>query len=666
MRKEITLAILITVCTLAALFVNFRTDRIFKNPVKNNIAEAPDKVVPEIKNQEEKPIQEDSRPSSFKVSKDYSTTLNSFKREAKKQFKSLPRDSGTGVFTGEVKMESGQALPDVKVKVERTDNAKRHIQSYRKNWQMLDIDEKIENYIRNLESSQANSYEATTDANGKFRIDGLPAGKYWVTAFLEGYEIKDISKRQSNYEPDAEVDFEAKKLLEVRVEVLMPDGKSADFAFVTIKYDRRGYSSSGSSAWSPENDTVSIAEEGGVILSAKTQDEELSSENCKIVADPENMPELVTLKLKSWPGIKGRVIFDGEIGDEQSNLYVYAILNKHDREAEIEFLRQGKESYPRSYNGYKYTFSRLIPGKYSLGCVFGELIFTSQVVVSDKMEEKDIHVSMANTDSIIMRVINPDGKPVRDCQISAISIKKTDNSTNSETFETLNIQYFPGKNGSYCIPFSNFKPAVLDASGTELVFTVKSSSYGEKQVSVSTPPPKEIDVKFEEQGFFTVHISNFGVRGYEDRLKFELEKEETETSSRIIHRSYNSQNQFFNSENDLTFEPVQPGNYNLVISVKTDRWQFVNVSQFPVTIKAGTNRLTVELPELYKFQVNSDSGKAGKNVCLKKEKADEIDGKFNVDGVAKFYDLPAGNYTLSVDGDSENITIPNMTEINYE
>ena len=662
MKKEFVLAIVIASCALTAIIVHFA----HKTKLPSSTETAIEKKIP--------PIISEKKP--LKRSENYSGALDNLKSEVRMKFNTIRRDTGTGIFTGQVLTESNEPVPDVLVRAEKMDTNPYF--NYYRNWDKLGVEEKIEGFVKSLEKSETNSYETRTDANGKFNLENLPTGKYTVRGVAEGYVVRD-SKNQYYFETDAEILLKAKKLIKIKVEVLMPDDSLAPSALINVGTRSISLNQNFNTLpWSPENNMIELNRwndyVNGAILSAKTENDDLSSEECKISSIPENIPESLTFKLKTFPGVKGKIIVeDGVLGlQENQNQYqsfcVYAILNKKGRDPSIEYIQQGRQQSTGSYNNYKYTFTKLIPGKYLIGCVFNERLFSAEMEVSDKMEEKDIKISVPAISDYLttLQVSDPKGRPLKDCGISMYLSKKTGNSESEPAIESLNIQSFPSPDGLYRISCKNKENyiAKLNSGGQELIITVISISCGEKKMSFPTPPPKEINVKYEEQGFLTLSFANFGSQGYEDRISAELKlKDVKEGGANFFGRTPE-----INLKGELELGPVQPGQYNLTISLKTNNWQTIEILKSSVTISSGENKHAVVLPELYSLKVNANKSNAGKGVSLKKDegKNEQVNRTFNNDGFVEFYDLPAGNYTLSINSDKEKVSIPQNSVITYE
>ena len=293
------------------------------------------------------------------------------------------------------------------------------------------------------------------------------------------------------------------------------------------------------------------------------------------------------------------------------------------------------------------------------------------MTVLDKTEERDIKLSFPKSSGYLtVNVTDSEGRRLNDCTFPEFSMKKNGG---KETSRQPNVQPLQAKDGSYRIFYGEFGTSITENDAEELVLKVRSISCGDTSVTLSPPFPKEISVRFEAQGFLTLRISNFGAKGYEDRLKIEL-KDENNTNPVAASRQYvnygygGNQYQNFNLNGEFPLGPVQPGSYSIDVSLKIGRWQFTNIIKIPVDIKSGANSLTVDLPDLYSLKINAGSGSAGKNVNIMKEgeMMGQISKKLDKNGFAEFYDLPAGNYTLSIDGEKDSVSIPEVSVLNYD
>jgi len=106
--------------------------------------------------------------------------------------------------------------------------------------------------------------------------------------------------------------------------------------------------------------------------------------------------------------------------------------------------------------------------------------------------------------------------------------------------------------------------------------------------------------------------------------------------------------------------PVGAGEYELVLSVGTGRYQTRAVLRKPVSLSAGENAVRVAMPRLHELVV---AGKEGEEFFLTQQ---ESDNRFyesatcGEDGKARFEKLPAGKYMLQKVGElgPMDVTVP--------
>ena len=115
-----------------------------------------------------------------------------------------------------------------------------------------------------------------------------------------------------------------------------------------------------------------------------------------------------------------------------------------------------------------------------------------------------------------------------------------------------------------------------------------------------------------------------------------------------------------------TFEPVQPGDYEVVVSVRPEDPETPTtlpqeILRVPVSVRPGSQRVSVTLPPLYAVTVRTAGG----------QETVRIEGEFwqmsatsDREGRARFEGLPAGRYSVGVRGAEErSFTVPGTAEI---
>ena len=245
----------------------------------------------------------------------------------------------------------------------------------------------------------------TTDANGHYRIDGLPADRYMLHAQRDGYRITLSPEWTSATIPvDERVDFVATKLRVCTVEVRLPGGGRAEHANLhwTPRPPRTQYN------WTPKLNSFELSPGAYEVSATSGSHRELQS---KPVAVPDT-PELdvIVLQLESRTGIRGTVIVPP--GAKPRGLEV-RIGPAHQYRADRAF-RFGRS--PR-LRGTKNAFVQLDlkPGTYKVVALLGHnrIVAETEVTIANGIAECELKLeSSAPERSRVVRVLGPDGKPV--------------------------------------------------------------------------------------------------------------------------------------------------------------------------------------------------------------------------------------------------------------
>ncbi len=588
----------------------------------------------------------------------------SLRSQIKDEIGAIERPAGSGRFTGKVVDKKGNAVPGANVNAQRQNVSFRYS---RKNqwWRSQDLGQKIDAYLQNFKDMERNNYGAVSDAQGRFVIKGLPDGRYYLSAWAEGF-ANDYSNYRL-YEPDAEVTIVVKPVLELKVLVLAPDGDPAQSARLSLGRQATGGMGGATwqADWTAEDPVVEVQDEGIYVLSARDEQRGCASDSVNVSVKAGAMPDEVVLRLEEFPGVKGKVIFEGasaEEGPSTMNLEVYVIQVPQDGERTWEYLRQGMTVNVGSYNNYEYCFDRLVPGNYLLGCMADNRLTMEEVSVSDKMVKKDLRIPPPDRKkSLIVAILDPAGNIISDCQISA--------------GYRFGGGFYGGQTAARLLPDGTYRIAIPDPDPNlkappdkiEYEVSANSNSFGSKKAACPNPPPERLTIQFEQEALVEVCFTNYGRSGYEERLGFGLFPEAEK--NRYCSGNYNNAPRV-SSKGILKLGPVQPGKYAFVLFIKTERWQYTQIQELSMDISADENAFDIALPELYTLSVAAPADKAGQYASLRKagnpQNQINLSIQLGKDGVGLFRNLAAGSYVVWFNGKETEVSVPEDKAVELE
>jgi hypothetical protein len=211
-----------------------------------------------------------------------------------------------------------------------------------------------------------------------------------------------------------------------------------------------------------------------------------------------------------------------------------------------------------------------------------------------------------------------------------------------------------------------------DREDTRYIIIAKSGQYGEKRVEYRRSETSEVFIRFQAGASLEITVAGYVGSGCEEKITLRLRKEEDREDGSFSF-AY-SPDEKVNPEGRQTFGPVEPGAYVIVVGIKTGRYQSLPVEFVPVTLRAGKNRATVNVPSLYSLTVIAEDVDPGRTFRLRPELRTSgwwgIEKKVGPDRRALFEDLPAGTYKLALSGDEMSgemqVTVPDQAVVRFE
>ncbi len=595
--------------------------------------------------------------------------IESMRSQIKKEIDTIQRPHGSRSFTGKVMDRKGNPIAGAQVTAQRQDRSSYHRFGKKNWWRMQNLDMKLEGYMDNFKTIERNKYSTVSDSEGRFAINELPDGKYYISVLAEGYDEDANNTNNRFVEPDAELTLFMKPIFEFKVLVLDPDCNPASSAKLRIDGQKTSGSYLRSIDWCPEDPMLELYDEGIYILSANDEENGTASDMLRVSVKAGDIPDEIVLRMEDVPGIKGRLIFEEIQSDDENapgHYEVCLIQVPSGSERSWEFIRQGRQVHAASHNSFEYSFDRLVPGNYLLACMCDKTLSVEEVCVNGKTVRKDLKVPpLEKNNSVVVSVLDPSGKQLSDCQIS-IECRSTGASYRSP----IASRRLP--DGTYIVPIPEKSGGLKDASSpdkAEYVISVLSNSFGSKEVSFAIPPPERIVIQFDREAILDVLLTNYGRAGYEERLGFGIFPENQK--NRSYSGGYNNAS-YVNSKGVVKLGPFQPGKYALIVFLKTDRWQYSQIGELSVELSPGENSFDIELPVLHVLSVSAAPEKAGAFVSIARENTSNQSGGFSSsisldkEGAGVFRNLSAGDYTIIMGGKNTSVSIPDDKEIELE
>ncbi|MFQ5654863.1 MAG: hypothetical protein ACE5GW_09055 [Planctomycetota bacterium] len=164
-----------------------------------------------------------------------------------------------------------------------------------------------------------------------------------------------------------------------------------------------------------------------------------------------------------------------------------------------------------------------------------------------------------------------------------------------------------------------------------------------------------VTVRFSSPAHLDLTVTGFTGSGYEGRMRANLQN-----PSEPMQYSYGSQQKgAISIEGSARLGPVEPGEYELQLTLLDGSSPYGNsmiVHAMPVTLGTGANSITMPLPSLYTLRVDLPEGQIAGQVQIQPVTDRTLSMRRRrpaEDGGTTFDGLPAGRYTIRVDGNPE-------------
>jgi len=523
--------------------------------------------------------------------------------------------------------------------------------------ELQSLEETVRKAVNDYSRSRSNLFETRTDATGAYRFEGLPDGTWRIRAYKRDHVIS-AQADSSEVRPGTQLDFRTEPVISVPVSVYTPSGKLARTAILDC--DAHDDRSNDRYKWNADEAVLRLGPGSYEItaLSADSisgrvgydDDAEQKSESQRIVLEAGKTPKALRFELAGRLGIRGYVTLPND-GVEGVNPRVLVLPLAPGEAPDLELLAESDQStWVRS--GREYSFLDLEAGQHAVGVSrsWRTPIEAHEVVeVADGIVRCDLELPPIDRSKFIhVSVLGPDGAPVIGVDFSMRA--ETEHGSWSG-----GVQEMRDSDGSYLLGLrEEYRDKYFgDAGGNTFTLTASHETYGSKTEDLQ-PGQLEVTILLAPPAELEVTIAGYQGSGYEGRL---------EVSADAIDDDEGSTHWFRGGRNRLSasgvkkFEGLAPGRYavSLWLEPEDERgWgPGRQIDRVEVSISAGQNFATVAIPALYSFEVIYLDGKEGTTFGLSRIAGDDDDfrGGYRADldakGVARFVDIPAGDYTLS-------------------
>lgn len=412
------------------------------------------------------------------------------------------------------------------------------------------------------------------------REDAPPAASEPPPATLQGPKETEKETRPPRVTSDGRV--------EVAVRLVRQDGSvpeegmlywASDPSTPQRRLRRTNWKAPQTSAWVEPGD-VWIFGTAGVA-------EGLKSEAMQLRSDAEAPLQEVELVLRERAGVYGKVVLPGDFDRPGLEVRLHRYEGTTPPEKPV-FERSDPNAGPEEREGYTFAFHDLEPGGYLLGLSLGRerFVVVENVWVDDAMVEQDLVLARFDPHHYMeVRVLGPDGKPLRDAQVS-ISFSGGSISASGGNVELLR------KDGTVIVDHS--PEFTLREGGTykDGVYTVhvRTQEYGEIVRPYDPRTTHSLTIRVHEMETLRIRLTGYEGSPAVGQLTVGLRPVG-------VHGVRNPKP--VEADGTVSFGKVQPGDYEVVIMAGRPQRELVAVHG--VTFANGDAEKEIPTPVFHRL-----------------------------------------------------------------
>jgi len=351
---------------------------------------------------------------------------------------------------------------------------------------------------------------------------------------------------------------------------------------------------------------------------------------------------------RSRSGVRGKVVFPKE--QEPDSAIVYVLHLSPGRSPDPERLREvGKKSQVGRGDAFAFEWPNLDPGMYLLGAGWragGPVAAQAIVQVHEGILEHDLVLPPLDpSEYLILHVLDPAGRPDSDVRIWT-------GYRRGQATSVENATVVPRGQGSFLV-LHPLRRREVNAPSARNFVRVDSENYGRREVEYIEGEATEVTIRFVEPATLDLTLRGVAESGLSQFLEILLQESVPEGPRSTIFSSRTAE-AVPDSLGVCRLGPVQPGPYSVEIRIRDAALRNRTVAAAPATLLPGENRLSLDVPPLYRLVVVLEDPKPGLKVALRSTDpaGRETSGERDVgeDGRVTFEFLPAGEYWISLAG----------------
>ncbi|MEM8883373.1 MAG: hypothetical protein AAGD14_04860, partial [Planctomycetota bacterium] len=414
---------------------------------------------------------------------------------------------------------------------------------------------------------------ATTDANGRYEMSGLTDTRHRLTAFHPKYDVQPLNQR-GRVQPDAVVDFGAKPIAEIRVQVKQPDGTLAEHAWLRWE----GAHGRGQEAWLREQGTVRLPLGSCKVKAELWLPEPMESEEVEREILASEGQEPIVLELKARRVLTARLAMPEGYSVPQRVQYRMRKVEGGEVEPESLLADQSNRHARVPTPGRAHWFD-LEPGRYLVAAFTDQRRLLGSAVAEVKEGPSEVELSVEEPDAgsfVMVKLLGPDGGPVPG-NVSFRVVNTVQNRSRTTRVDAM-------QRDEAWLVFLDRVPGRKDGGRAQM--RVGTRDYGGAVEEFNLRGGGTISFKFDKPGRIQFEIDGYNGSGVEGSLYVALRGKLGADSWNLVA-----------PDGTARSSGVQPGNYDLYLYVRSKgrNWP---IYKKPMVLRPGEDDLRLAVPTL--------------------------------------------------------------------
>jgi len=513
------------------------------------------------------------------------------------------------------------------------------------------VDRNLDEVARNaIEGELWRRYARITTKSGPdghFELKGLMDAPHTLAAFHDAFDVQPLSHR-GKVVPDAVVDFLARPVAEVRVEVLMPDGTVAEHAW--LKWE--GPHGPGWGPWTQEGGTARLPIGSCKVQAQTTVPEPLQSEEVEHVVGARASDEKLILQLAGRRILTARLVLpQGFVVPETVEYRLRPVAHAGEEVDPESLLQDESQRHAQSRSPGRAFWYDLEPGHYLVAAFLDKRRLLAHAIAEVGAEAAEVELPVDEPEIgtfVTVRLLGPDGGPVPG-QVSFRVIIGPEERPRPQRADALQRD-----DGAWLVFLDRIDPG---KDGSDATLRVGTRDYGSVLHPFRLGGGGTITLRFGKPARLKLQLDRYGGSGVEGSLFVALRGKIGADAWRLVSP---------NGSCDLS--GVQPGDYRLLLVVRKQRKNWP-VHQRRINLDPGDRELTLPVPALHTLRVRWAGKGRARSATLRSD--DEGIGPFRREAriagrVATFDLLGAGTYEVQIGGRRASVRVPGPPEVTLE